>query len=1111
MSYYTIKNDLNPFYLHYRFSFMNKDKGARYYPGTDEEKILMDAMEKYKLAPLRSEERKQIREDTSRLLIEKGFKRWDPITVRTWFRNNLNNAKNPIAGNENEINQFSSIEPQRSPMIQNVPMMYPFVPTQPMMAPMPQQYIPAQPQQFMQPSTFYAPTPFYTPQVVQQMAAQPRQFFQQSQQPLPNRYIPEQPRRQQQPTIPSHSMEQSFTEQEQKLHEKPLLEDQQSLQQLSKQPSQEQKQFDKQTNQQQMPNQPETSETFEEEEEEKISEQLSEIQNTIEPQITKEQSKPEQQPPLVDKQSTNFDNINPNSSDFFTTNSNFFNDYSSKTLDENSSSTRANNESQNSVTKPFSSFASSSSKSKNDDSSTNSKSKVKFKLDDKDNMYNFFNDNDYHFKNSSADNNSSPTSSNKEQQSLFNTEENSTQQASSSLFKPKSPSPTPTNFKFKSQTSSESQQGSDSEFGAISESSSNVFKSNESSASAYDDMLNSWNDDRDSSEEELPEVPVIGDDINNDDYDTIKYDTYQKIQLCNRILRSTEHKFDNENEDNRRLNFQKEIEKRFVALTVILSKKLGISRIFSFDKTATEIKFSDSPSLKRQISRTTKLYNDAELSDTSSSSSSQISKNQISRTNNNGLDFSSSSVSRDQSGKDSPAPAMKPMPSIRIPKSFSCPKCIDPELKDFYYGRYKEGSRKVDEYDFIESSIMMVFNPKFLFNQNIFEKEDENLSCEFAMTVFSNESNAHILTFRDIKVNTGFFLPVTSMTYNIYKSDYGNELNIYVCGDKRIKEFTLFEINEENNINTNPYESSDKEEEEEEENKNEWNLSNKKMTLENTDTFYIGDDFIQTSVIKIWNNELVLGYGKYVLFWDIKQGKNANSPRRPNSTTTLRTSMNINTAKRSGISLQNVSWAKGKEPNKSKIVIDEMPQISCLQVIHQMNTENEELCSFLAVASSEYPVIYIYNEQHQNISRLISHTMGISSLCSYHKELISGSNDMSAKLWDIDKGVTRICLTYHNDNITAITCGFFKGKFIVFTGGEDNVVKAWSIDDKKSLFEIRLDGKFVPNQIVFLNDKNNDSAILKIVSYYSVDNENSDDLNLATSTFHKCQVLSYDF
>ena len=102
------------------------------------------------------------------------------------------------------------------------------------------------------------------------------------------------------------------------------------------------------------------------------------------------------------------------------------------------------------------------------------------------------------------------------------------------------------------------------------------------------------------------------------------------------------------------------------------------------------------------------------------------------------------------------------------------------------------------------------------------------------------------------------------MTFNLYKTESGNEINIYVCGDKRVKEFTL--SNSSSNSG-NFSEESDKEEE----NRNETNG----MTLINTDTFYVGDDFIQSSVVKIWNNELVLGFDSSLVFWKNKQKKSA--------------------------------------------------------------------------------------------------------------------------------------------------------------------------------------------------------------------------------------------
>lgn len=1073
---------------------MNKDKGARYYPGTDEEKILMDAMEKYKLAPLRSDERKQIREDTSRLLIEKGFKRWDPITVRTWFRNNLNNAKNPILGNENEINQFSTIEPQRSPMIQNYSMMYPFVQQQPIMAPMPQQYIPAQPpQQFMQPAPFYTPTPFYAPQVMQPMPAQPPPMFPQMPKPSPNHFAPEHMKKE---NIP---IEQPI--QNNQLIEQPINQNTQMSQEI----------INNQTSESEVLNQSsfDPGESIKTTQEQPSNQAIQIIEKPINEQ-NKSEEKFQSEPLLpsnsvTEQQSINFNDTKPtkttNPNEFFASDSLFLNDFSAfssrpqstnqinpqnendeeqsekteqqeqQENDQNDQIQTENtntefNESQNLKTSEFlneskqNSEPSTNFQSKQRQQTGNNKTRVKFGLgtnsNNNNNAFNLFNENEYRNKNNSP---------------LI--------------------SPTPSFNLFKGQTSSPSDSDSD----LNNQDQGNANLKNDSSTSAYDDMFSNWDEIKDSEEEELPEVPDIGDDITNDDYDNIKYEVYQKIQLCNRILRASERKYSfEENEMQQRLHFQKNMEKRFVGLTNILSQKLGINHVFSYDRTAPDIKFANHPGLKHQISRTTKLYNDAELSDSS----------EPRKINGSEMPSSSSIMGKDQIKEET----IKPMPSIFIPKGFSVPKSVDPNLKKFYYGQYKENGRISEQFEFVESSTFLIFDPSLLKNSieldlGVGNPEFNNLICEPVFIFFSNKSNTHVLSFRNIEVNTGFFLRTTSMTFNLYETENGNEVNIYVCGDKRVKEFTL-SLNPLNSTNS-PV--SYKEEE------NKIESTDTKITLLNTDNFYVGDDLIQSSVLKIWNNELVLGYGTSVVFWDIKQKKSAyysqNSPRRTSSTTTtLRTSMNINMAKRSGIDLSNVSWAKGKESTKNKIIINEMQQISFLEVIHSKKEENES--TFLAVASSQYPVIYIFNEDHQNISRLISHTMGISSLFSFGSELFSGSNDMSTKMWDIEKGVTKLCLNYHNDNVTAITSGMFMNKLITFTGGKDGVIKCWCITDKKSLFEIRIDDKFVPIQMIFLTNKNHDSAILKIISCY-VDDNSMDDLSLNATLYHRYQILSYEF
>ena len=162
--------------------------------------------------------------------------------------------------------------------------------------------------------------------------------------------------------------------------------------------------------------------------------------------------------------------------------------------------------------------------------------------------------------------------------------------------------------------------------------------------------------------------------------------------------------------------------------------------------------------------------------------------------------------------------------------------------------------------------------------------------------------------------------------------------------------------------------------------------------------------------------------------------------------------------------IEKVDWNEGKLYKDNEINIETMEKITSLAVINSSTSEN-----LLAVASNIYPVIFIYNKKHQNVFRLISHTMGITSLKCFNNNLISGSLDLKAKFWDIKECKVTKLFNSLDLNITALDADMYCNNVILFTGGEysskfgkpyNSSVIASSITDKKAMFEIQLENKF---------------------------------------------------
>ena len=139
-------------------------------------------------------------------------------------------------------------------------------------------------------------------------------------------------------------------------------------------------------------------------------------------------------------------------------------------------------------------------------------------------------------------------------------------------------------------------------------------------------------------------------------------------------------------------------------------------------------------------------------------------------------------------------------------------------------------------------------------------------------------------------------------------------------------------------------------------------------------------------------------------------------------------------------------------------------KISSLEIVGLISSNRD---NYLAVSSDKYPVIYIYNKNHEIVSRLVSHTMGVTCLKSFNFSLFSGSYDMTARLWDVATGVPSLLCNTRAVKITAIECGLYCDKLLLFVGGK-NVVYCLSVTDKKALFEIILDDSMVARKIAFL-------------------------------------------
>jgi len=125
----------------------------------------------------------------------------------------------------------------------------------------------------------------------------------------------------------------------------------------------------------------------------------------------------------------------------------------------------------------------------------------------------------------------------------------------------------------------------------------------------------------------------------------------------------------------------------------------------------------------------------------------------------------------------------------------------------------------------------------------------------------------------------------------------------------------------------------------------------------------------------------------------------------------------------------------------------------------------------LALASHNHHAIHMFDSQFNFVSSLIGHGAGVTSLCSSETDnLISGSADLTARLWDLRLSQPAIQFERHLGSITSLAYANTQSSKIVITGGEDHIVRGWDIRASAVLFEINC-GTGVPISLDFDQNK----------------------------------------
>ena len=172
---------------------------------------------------------------------------------------------------------------------------------------------------------------------------------------------------------------------------------------------------------------------------------------------------------------------------------------------------------------------------------------------------------------------------------------------------------------------------------------------------------------------------------------------------------------------------------------------------------------------------------------------------------------------------------------------------LNEKLSSFYQGIYDKQTHHSYEITNVESSAIISYR------SNSSNTED-CLICELAYTTFDEKMKAHVLNLKEIKIETGFYLPVTTMYF--HHDDKNDRNKLYLCGDVRVKEFTIEGLDKINNEN---YQDE--------------------IVIWNSNTFYFGKHDFASTVITVLENELVLGYGNDLYFWNIENERKVRNKK----------------------------------------------------------------------------------------------------------------------------------------------------------------------------------------------------------------------------------------
>jgi hypothetical protein len=223
-------------------------------------------------------------------------------------------------------------------------------------------------------------------------------------------------------------------------------------------------------------------------------------------------------------------------------------------------------------------------------------------------------------------------------------------------------------------------------------------------------------------------------------------------------------------------------------------------------------------------------------------------------------------------------------------------------------------------------------------------------------------------------------------------------------------------------------------------------------TLAPDDTLYIPQMVrpIRQSCLAVWGEFIVLGTGDSLFGWKREGHSQAKELNRTKFADFARGQVDPAT----------IDWTRGRSPDRGFEMKPEIHNITAICAVGD----------YLAVASESYEAVHIYSLSNERalVTRLVGHTMGVTALFpGGDKELLTGSADMTAKLWNLQTGTATYTFERHGGAVSALSLEKYQGSLFLFTGGVDSSVWAWYVTEKKGMCQIEVGEKLYPSQLCF--------------------------------------------